>query len=266
MPDIAQIIATNAANPWLYLPAAVLLGAFHALEPGHSKSVMAAFVVAVRGTPAQAVLLGVAAAVGHTLIVWALVLAALWYGNEMITQQAYPWLVLISGLMILAIAARMIWLLRPRPARHHHHHHDHGGHDHHPDHDHDHHHGHKHQSPQEIAARFGGRAIKTWEIAWFGFTGGLLPCPAAIAVLLVALKLKAFVLGAAMVGSFSLGLAITLVAIGLAAAWGVRKAGNWQGPGGWTRVLPILSVAIMMAMGLAVAIHGLLLLAGSAGH
>ena len=54
MPDIATVIQNGAANPWLYLPFAVLLGALHALEPGHSKSLMAAFIVAIRGTPAQA--------------------------------------------------------------------------------------------------------------------------------------------------------------------------------------------------------------------
>ena len=71
MPDIAAILQSGAAHAWFYLPAAVVLGALHALEPGHSKSLMAAFIVAIRGTPAQAVLLGVSAAFGLTVtMVW----------------------------------------------------------------------------------------------------------------------------------------------------------------------------------------------------
>ena len=58
MIDIASVISAGAANPWIYLPAAVLLGAAHGLEPGHAKSMMAAFIVAIRGSKAQAVLLG----------------------------------------------------------------------------------------------------------------------------------------------------------------------------------------------------------------
>ncbi len=269
MPDIAQIIASNSGNAWLYLPAAVLLGALHALEPGHAKSVMAAFIVAIRGTPAQAVLLGVSAAIGHTIVVWLLVLLALHYGDDLIGERAYPWLVLASGLLILVIALRLLVTvlpgLRSKPKERQHqqdHHHDH-------DHDHNHSHdhgslGHRHMEPEEIEAQYANRVIKPWEIAWFGFTGGLMPCPAAIAVLLVALKLKAVALGAIMVGAFSLGLAITLVAIGIAAAWGVQKA---RGIGGFdraARILPVISVAIVGLMGLSVTIHGLMLLRASA--
>lgn len=272
MPDIANIIVTGAANPWLYLPAAVLLGALHAMEPGHSKSLMAGFLVAVRGNAAQAVLLGVSAAIGHTLIVWVLVLLALWLGNELIEKQAYPWLVLLSGLMILVIAARLIWSLRRGEHHHHHgphdaHHNDHdAAHDHHHDHDHsghDHHHddhGHSHETPEELAARYGGRQVRNWEVVWFGFTGGLLPCPSAIAVLLVALKLNAFALGVAMVGAFSLGLAVTLVSVGLIAVWGLRKVSGLSGFDRWTRWLPRISVAIVTLLGIAVTIHGLMLI------
>jgi nickel/cobalt transporter (NicO) family protein len=69
MPDLSQIIQGGAAHAWFYLPAAVILGALHALEPGHAKSLMAAYIVSIRGTPGQAALLGLSAAVGHTIIV-----------------------------------------------------------------------------------------------------------------------------------------------------------------------------------------------------
>ena len=265
MPDIAQIILSGVANPWLYLPLAVLLGALHALEPGHSKSIMAAFIIAIRGTSMQAVVLGIAAAVGHTMVVWALVIAALWLGNDLIEKQAYPWLVLLSGLMIIAIAVRLFFVM----SHHGHHDHDHD-HDHAHDHDHDHahhhdehdHHGHTHASPEEIAAKYAGRNVSYGEIIWFGFTGGLLPCPSAIAVLLVALKMKAFALGTAMVAAFSVGLAATLISVGLVAAWGTKQLSGWSGFDRWTSILPRVSVGIVLALGLAVTVHGILLIKG----
>lgn len=273
MPDIAQAIASGASNPWLFLPLAVLLGALHALEPGHAKSVMAAFLVAVRGTPAQALLLGFSAAVGHTLVVWVLVLLGLWLGNGLIEQQAYPWLVLLSGVLILVLGARLAWGWRQRgmmsvadkstptpaagnhPHRHGHAHHDPAHHDHSSC-------GHTHVGEEEIAARYGGRAIKPWEVMWFGFTGGLLPCPSAIAVLIVALQMKAYALGVAMVAAFSVGLAATLVAVGLVAVWGARRLSGVSGFSRWSRRLPMISFMAVMLMGLAVTAHGMMLLRG----
>jgi nickel/cobalt exporter len=261
MPDIAEIIVSGVGNPWFYLPFAALLGALHALEPGHSKSIMAAFLIAVRGTPAQALLLGVSAAIGHTLVVWVLVLVGLWFGNELIEKQAYPWLVLLSGLMILAIALRLGWMMRPRGTRHpdHSHAHDHP-HEHDHAHAHDDHCGHGHMSPGDIAARFGGRSVGTGEVLWFGFTGGLLPCPSAIAVLLVALQAKAYALGVVMVAAFSLGLAVTLVLVGMVAVWGARRL---SGTGWFDRIghrLPMVSAGLVFLMGCAVVWHAIALL------
>src|SRR4051812_34247664 len=97
MPDITSLIQSSAAHAWLYLPLAVLLGALHALEPGHAKSMMAAYIVAVRGTIPQAALLGLSAAVGHTIIVWGLAIGGLLLGEKYIVEQAEPWLTLLSG-------------------------------------------------------------------------------------------------------------------------------------------------------------------------
>src|SRR5262245_39058318 len=77
MPDLSQIIQISAAHAWFYLPVAVILGALHALEPGHAKSLMAAYIIAIRGTSGQAALLGLSAAAGHTIVVWILAVAAL---------------------------------------------------------------------------------------------------------------------------------------------------------------------------------------------
>ncbi|WP_262297633.1 nickel/cobalt efflux transporter [Microvirga sesbaniae] len=264
MPDIAQLIQAGAANPWLYLPAAILLGALHALEPGHSKSMMAAFIVAVRGTPAQATLLGISAAIGHTIVVWALALLGLYLGDRLILDRAEPWLVLLSGLLIMALSFRIFWMLR---AAHHHHHHGHDhGHHHGHDHSHDAHHGdHKHLDAhaeahaREVRERFGGnRHVTNFDIAWFGFTGGLLPCPAAIAVLLICLQLRAFTLGIGMVAAFSVGLAITLVTVGIVAAWGTRALRTrWSGLEEWGERLPYISAGLVFVIGSTIALQGL---------
>lgn len=256
MPDIAEIIQLGTVNPWAYLPVAALLGALHALEPGHSKSLMAGFIIAIRGTPGQAMMLGLSAAIGHTIVVWGLALFGLLLGEKLIADKATPWLTLISGLMVMALALRLLWSIRRGGG----HHGDTCGHDHH----HEHHeasddpHGHSHE--QEIQSRFAGRTnVTTGEILWFGFTGGLLPCPAAIAVLLVCLQLREFTLGLGMVAAFSFGLAATLVLVGLAAAWGARQAvGRWSSLDAWSKRLPYASGVLVLVLGLIFTLNGAL--------
>src|SRR5262245_32287618 len=124
MPDLSQIIQTGTAQVWFYLPVAVILGALHALEPGHAKSLMVAYIISIRGTPRQAALLGLSAAVGHTIVVWFLAIAALLLGQRLIAEQAEPWLTLLSGVLVTLLAVRMF--LRLRKNGHHHdtdHHH-----------------------------------------------------------------------------------------------------------------------------------------------
>jgi nickel/cobalt exporter len=250
MPDLTAIIQGSAAHAWLYLPFAVLIGALHALEPGHAKSLMAAYLVAIRGNAAQAVTLGISAAVGHTIVVWGLAIAALALGERYIVDQAEPWLTALSGILIVLLAVRMLWALR---RRHHAHSHDHDhshGHDH--DHSHDHHHGHSH-APPKISGD-----VTTGQIVWFGFTGGLMPCPSAIAVLLVCVQLKAFALGVAMVGAFSAGIGATLVAIGLAVVWSSGKLTKaWPGFDRAAQRLPYVSAGFVMIIGLIMTAAGL---------
>jgi nickel/cobalt exporter len=243
MPDITAVIQSGAAHAWLYLPFAVLLGAFHALEPGHAKSLMAAYIVAIRGTASQAVTLGISAAVGHTIVVWILAAAALALGERYILDEAEPWLTALSGILIVLLAIRMFWALRSRG----HHGHDH---DHHHDQDH-HHHGHSHEPPMS-------GHVTSGQIIWFGFTGGLMPCPAAIAVLLICVQLKAFALGVAMVAAFSIGIGATLVAIGLAVVWSSRKlAKAWPGFDRAAQRLPYVSAGLILIVGLIMTTAGL---------
>ena len=251
MPDLAHILQVGAVNAWLYLPAAVVLGALHALEPGHAKSLMAAYIVSIRGTPKQAAILGLSATVGHTIIVWVLAVAALLLGQNLIAEQAEPWLTLLSGVLVVVLAARMFLRLRTG-SRHHHHDNEHHHHSHDHDHGHSHDHGHEHHPPKPKPG------VSAPDIVWFGFTGGLLPCPAAIAVLLVCIQMRQFTLGVAMVAAFSVGLAATLVAIGVAASWASTKAATrWPWLDRIAGRLPYLSAGIVMILGFVMTAFGL---------
>lgn len=268
--NIADLIQQGAANVWLLIPSAILLGALHGLEPGHSKTMMAAFIIAVRGTIFQAVLLGLAATVSHTLIVWIIALLGLHFGSHFNTEATEPYLQVISGGLIIAIAYWMAW--RTWAERHRHdHHHEHGGHHHNHGDDHDHSHDHhRHRDEgvlgtaedkfsdaherahaEDIRRRFRNRTVTTGQIVMFGLTGGLVPCPASITVLLICLQLKQFALGALMVLCFSIGLAVTMVSVGAAAALSVNQISKrWAGFEEVASRAPYLSAGLMVVVGL----------------
>ncbi|MHB1229701.1 MAG: HoxN/HupN/NixA family nickel/cobalt transporter [Halothiobacillus sp.] len=88
-------------NAWLFIPSAILLGALHGLEPGHSKTMMAAFIVAIRGTVPQAVLLGLSAALSHTAIVWAVAMAGLYFGQNWYSETTEPYFQIASAVMMV---------------------------------------------------------------------------------------------------------------------------------------------------------------------
>lgn len=264
MIDIASVISAGAANPWIYLPAAVLLGAAHGLEPGHAKSMMAAFIVAIRGSKAQAVLLGVSAALSHSLVVATLAFLGLWLGDGLIGETAMPYLHIIGGGIVVAMALWMLVQVMGLDRGAHNHGHS-NGHGHSHGHGHDHAHGaccgHGHDGKAEAKRLMAEGKVGNWQIMLFGLTGGLLPCPASIAVLLVCIQLKEFSLGAAMVGAFSLGLALTLVGVGVAAAWGRGKVEALYGHGRaekLAKILPLGSSALMLLLGGVMLASGLL--------
>jgi nickel/cobalt exporter len=354
MTTFTEVLQQGTAHAWLFIPTAVLLGALHGLEPGHSKTMMAAFIIAIRGTILQAVLLGLSAAISHSLIIWLLAAGALRYGAHWNAETTEPYFQLLSSLMITGIAGWMFWRTRRNvhAARAHHHHHG-------PDdaqqidtiwgpvhlsvfedgvppvfrlafpkdtlfppepaqvrvetlrsdgtrqiysfvaregflestsdipephefdltvtlvhegcahdyavqfreHTHDHGHGHPHGHGAEfedaheaahaldIQKRFLSRTVTTPQIILFGLTGGLMPCPAAFTVLLVCLQVKQFSLGFALVGAFSFGLAITMVTVGVTAAWSVRHAEKkFRGFGKLMRQAPYFSCAVLMVL------------------
>ncbi len=231
---------------------------------------MAAFIVAIRGTIRQAVLLGISAAISHSLVIWGLAAVALHYGSRWNVETTEPYFQLASGVIIIGTAGWMFFRTRRdqkmaeahfAEETDHHHHHD----DHH-DHTHDHHHdsdgadfqdAHERAHASDLQTRFGGRTVTTGQIILFGLTGGLLPCPAALTVLLICLQLKKFVLGFALVICFSIGLAMTLVASGSIAAWSVGHASKrFSGFGNFARKLPYASCAILTCIGLFIGLQG----------
>ena len=126
--DFSQALSQGASHAWLFIPTAILLGALHGLEPGHSKTMMAAFIVAVRGTVWQAVLLGLSAAFSHSLIIWALAAVALKYGSHWNAETTEPYFQLVSALIIVVLALWMFWRTRrdtKAAAAHEHHGHGH---------------------------------------------------------------------------------------------------------------------------------------------
>lgn len=277
MPPIAELIQQGSTNLWVFIPTAILLGALHGLEPGHSKTLMASFIVAIRGTMGQAALLGLCAALSHSLVVWALAAAALTFGNALIAEQAEPYFLLLSAVLVTGIAVWMFgrtWRDALAAQAHAQPHHDHDGHHH----DHSHSHGnvlplanaayqdaHERAHAQDIARRFAGKRVTTGQIALFGLTGGLVPCPASVTILMICLHLKRFSLGAAMVASFSLGLAIALVGVGVIAAWGLQHVGERLGHGRFgnlARKMPYFSSALMVLVGLIMGTQALLQIAG----
>ena len=362
-------------NSWLFVPSAILLGALHGLEPGHSKTMMAAFIVAIRGTVAQAALLGLSATVSHTAIVWLIALGGLYFGRNWNTEATEPYFQVVSAVLIIAVAAWMLWRTRRERLRSRagtsDHDHDHHGHDHSHGHEeprridtghgvvvlqifedgvpprfrlhsesgpswpadqvqieteradgsralfgfrrhggylesireipephefvarlrlgpaahrHDYdlefvesHHHHAvsgseafdltspgYQDPHELAhandirRRFASREVTTAQIVVFGLTGGLIPCPASITVLLLCLQLKKVALGAVLVLCFSIGLALTMVTTGAVAALGVRHAARrFSGFGELARKAPYFSGAVILVVGIYIGYQGL---------
>jgi nickel/cobalt transporter (NicO) family protein len=272
MNELTQMLQQGNSSVWWFIPSAIALGALHGLEPGHSKTMMAAFIIAVRGTVGQAVLLGLAATLSHTAIVWAVAMGGLYFGGQWDAAQSEPYLQLISAALIAATALWMAYRtwLQGLPHGHHHSDHDHV-HGARPSHAPDaaHTHGpmkadaepgmdaHARAHAQEIAQRFASGHATNGQILVFGLTGGLIPCPASITVLLLCLQLKQLALGATLVLSFSVGLALTMVASGVLAAWSVGQATKrWSGFGDWAAKAPYISTVLMLLLAMWMAGEG----------
>ena len=197
---------------------AAFWGAAHALSPGHGKAMVAAYLVGSRGTPRHALLLGLTVTVTHTAGVFGLGLVTLGLSELIVPERLYPWLNLVSALLVVGVG---LSVLRARLRRRHVHHH--------------HHHG--EQSLRNLLA--------------VGISGGLLPCPTALVVLLAAISLHRVGYGLVLIVAFSLGLAGAMTAVGLAAVSARRFMRRRSFEGRIVRALPAVSAALILALGLA---------------
>ncbi len=376
MQSLPDLLAQG--NAWLFIPTAILLGALHGLEPGHSKTMMAAFIIAIRGTVWQAVLLGVSAAISHSAVVWVIALGGQYLGRNLNAETSEPYLQLASAVIVLGVGGWMIWRTRREQTietghdHDHDHHHDHGvetrridtghgvvalevfedgvpprwrlrterghawaasdvtvvterpdkarqaftfadrgdylesvdeipepheflarlslghgGHTHDyevafSEHDHG-HRGHDHGTgldvgkvgeamdahqrahASNISRRFDGKSVTSGQILLFGLTGGLIPCPAAITVLLLCLQLKQLTLGIVLVAFFSVGLAVTMVSAGVLASLSVTHIKKrWSGFDNFAKRAPYASGGLMIVIALYMGISGYIGLTG--GH
>ncbi|MDD2368046.1 MAG: nickel/cobalt efflux transporter [Sulfuricurvum sp.] len=368
--DITTLI-TQGANLWVLIPSAILLGALHGLEPGHSKTMMASFIIAIRGTVWQAVMLGVAATVSHTAIVWIIALVGLYFGSQYSNGLIEPYLQIVSAVIVIGIALWMfIQTYRSQHAcfsthcePHSHDHHDH--HDEEVDIDTafgalnlsifeenqppkfrikgeilskispenitiqterandeiqtftlkvngdflesideipephefiarvlitnegemdaydtefvEHHHEHVHEETKglditspgyqgahelahanDIRRRFAHKEVTNGQILLFGLTGGLIPCPATITVLILCLQLKKVAMGVALVLGFSIGLALTLVLTGVISALSVNyMSKKFTGFGDIVRKAPYISSILIFGVGIYIGYEGL---------
>jgi nickel/cobalt exporter len=97
--DLVQLIEAVASNFWVLISTALILGVLHGLEPGHSKTMMAAFIIAIRGTVTQAALLGLSATISHTVVVWIAALSGMYFfGGKFDAETTEPYFQLVSGI------------------------------------------------------------------------------------------------------------------------------------------------------------------------
>jgi nickel/cobalt exporter len=234
---LSKLLHQRELTPWMMLVAlgvAFALGAAHALTPGHGKSIVAAYLVGSRGTLKHAAFLGAMVTFTHTITVFALGLATLFLFRFVVPEKITAALGVVSGLSIVAVGGWMLYKRLPKKHHHHHHHHDHG-------HGHTHTHSHSHV-PDQMS--WGG-------LAALGASGGLVPCESALVLLLGAIALGRVALGLLLLVSFSLGLALVLMAIGMMVLYAKRLLPERKRSGKHPlfRWVPVASAGVVMVAG-----------------
>ena len=270
-----QVIARRELTPGVMLLGlliAFVFGSFHALSPGHGKTMVAAYLVGARGTTRHAVALGVIVTVTHTLGVFALGLLTLYASKYIVPEKLYPILSVISGLAVFGVG---IWLLTSRlrgvaddhsRSRDHDHTHTHGsdeihlhtadgGHTHDHDHTHDADGGHSHGFGHHHHHGVPEGPITARSLLALGISGGIVPCPSALVVLLSAVALHRIVYGMALITAFSIGLASVLIVIGLMVVSTRHWFERFPVGEGLLRRLPVASAAAITLIGIMLVIR-----------
>jgi ABC-type nickel/cobalt efflux system permease component RcnA len=245
-----ELITTRSLSLWFLITAAFIafgLGALHALEPGHGKTIVAAYLVGSRGTARHALLLGLIVTASHTAGVFALGAITLYASRYIVPEQLYPWLGVFSGLTIAGLGGYMF--LRRWSGL---------------DLDHSHTSGQLHShwfSSRERSdvAPAPAKSVSLYQLFALGITGGIIPCPAALVVLLSAFALHRIGLGFFLIIAFSLGLAAVLIGFGMLMVYGRRFMARLQVNGPFTtRWLPVASAAFMTVLGAGIAVRAFL--------
>jgi nickel/cobalt transporter (NicO) family protein len=239
----------------LSLLIAAFWGAVHALTPGHGKALVAGYLVGTKGRPRHAFILGATVTITHTAGVFGLGLVTLALSQFIVPEQLYPWLTLISGILVVAVGAAVLrQRLRTGGWSDHQHHDD----DHHHDHEHSHDHGehHHHHDHDRHDHEHDGK-LTSRGILGVGVAAGLLPCPSALVVLLSAIALHRIGFGFALILAFSLGLAATITGIGLVAVLARRTFGRARFDGRLIRALPALSAVVILLVGLGITLKAI---------
>jgi ABC-type nickel/cobalt efflux system permease component RcnA len=274
---LTEIVAARETGLTLVLLAGVVamgLGALHALEPGHGKTIVAAYLVGARGTARHALVLGLVVTASHTVGVYLLGAVTLYASRHVVPERLYPWLGAASGILIALLGVSLLyrrlvapWLAGRETASHDHDHDRHDAHDalsqsehaaahaHGAPHAHRHGHGHHHHhhvpdGPVSVRA-----------LVALGVSGGIVPCPAALVVLPSAVAMGRIGLGLLLIVGFSVGLAAVLIAIGLLVVHArrlVARLGGTAADGALVRRwLPLTSAAVITASGVVITVQAL---------
>ena len=255
-----ELISARNLSFWFLFTAALIaagLGALHALEPGHGKTIVAAYLVGSRGTARHAVFLGIIVTAAHTAGVYLLGAITLYASKYVVPEQLYPWLGMISGMIIAVLAIYL--MIRAWTGE---------------DVDHGHEIGNAHSHwfaalgksrttvpgdsknlKDRGLASTGqpGKNVSLTQLLTLGVTGGMVPCPAALVVLLGAVSLHRVGFGLFLIVAFSLGLAAVLIAIGLSMVYAGRFLARWKSDGSLVkRWLPLASAGCMLLLGLGI--------------
>jgi ABC-type nickel/cobalt efflux system permease component RcnA len=262
-------------------------GAMHAMTPGHGKTIVGAYLVGSRGTMKHALYLGLTTTITHTLGVFAFGLLTLFAAHYIVPEKLFPWITMLSGLFVVGIGLNLfierfkssgltaslgklkrdrfglqpaystsVNAIRIETAEHEHKFVLASGHDHTHEHDHSHgtlhHHAHDHSHTHAEHSHVPPEAITWRSLLALGISGGLLPCPSALVVLLGAIALNKIGFGMILVLAFSLGLAGALTVIGMMFIYAGKLFRRFPASGKVISFLPVLSALFVSAIGAAI--------------
>lgn len=254
--ELITLETLNLPTVLFALGVAFVWGAAHGMTPGHGKTIVGAYLVGSRGTAKHALYLGLTTTITHTLGVFALGLVTLLASQFIFPEQVFPWISFLSGILVVGIGLNLCWtrLQEARQAKVRQAkpltdgYHEHNG------------MAHSHEGGQEHShLPSNGNGPVTWRsLLALGISGGLLPCPSALVVLLSAIALGRIGFGLVLVFVFSLGLAAVLTGIGLSLVYAGRLFKRIPSENWLIRLIPAASAAFIMVAGLGITAEALM--------